>query len=380
MNNNYINREIEEKIKNHLFKKKVILVFGARQTGKTTLVKKILEEYKDLNPVYLNCDEEDIKEELERATSSTQLQSLFGETKLLVIDEAQRVKDIGLKLKLIHDCFPQIQIIATGSSSFQLGQKTNEPLTGRNLKFWLHPFSLAELKKTISFRELKRKFEEFLIFGFYPEIVISKTKEEKQTLLFSLVHDYLFKDILARFGLRGEETAKKLLRALALQLGNEVSLNELASLIGVAKETVASYLQILEQAFIIFRISPFSANIRNTIGKKQKVYFWDVGIRNVLINNLNPILLRGDIGGLFENFVIAEKKKKENFIGEPLSLYFWRSYTKQEIDLIELKNEQVIAYEIKWKKTRKKPPVAWQKHFPNSQWISVNQENFWETI
>jgi len=299
---------------------------------------------------------------------------------LVILDEAQRVPNIGLKLKLLVDNFPNQQIIATGFSSFELSQNIVEPLTGRNLQFWLHPFSLKELRNIFDKVEIKRMLETFLIYGCYPAVVNASSLEEKRILISSIAQDYLFKDILKFRGIKAEQTAKKLLQALALQLGNEVSLNELANLVGVSKETVASYLEILEKAFIIFTLPPFSRNLRKEIGKLRKVYFYDLGIRNALINNQNPLSLRADVGAMFENFVIVEKKKEENFVGNLKNLYFWRTYAKQEIDLVEEVGGRLYAYEIKWQKTKGKLPKAWKETYPNSSWQLVNNQNFLEVI
>jgi len=379
-NQRYIPRAIEGIIKKHLFKGKVIIIYGARQTGKTTLVKKILADYPKFSSKYINCDEEDFRRLLTEANTSTQLKQIIGESKIIVFDEAQRVANIGLKLKLLIDNFPNQQIIATGSSSFELAQNIIEPLTGRNLHFWLHPFSLRELRNIFDKVEIKRMLETFLIYGCYPAVVNASSLEEKKILISSITQDYLFKDILKFRGIKAEETVRKLLQALALQLGNEVSLNELANLVGVSKETIVSYLEILEKAFIIFKLPPFSRNLRKEIGKLRKVYFYDLGIRNALINNQNPLNLRTDLGALFENFVVAEKKKEENFVGNLKNLYFWRTYTKQEIDLVEEVGGKLYAYEIKWQKTKGKPPKAWRETYPTSSWQLVNQQNFLEVF
>jgi len=379
-NQEYIPRAIEETIKKNLFKGKVIIIYGARQTGKTTLVKKILADCSKVSSKYINCDEEDFRLLLTEATTSTQLKEIIGENQLVILDEAQRVSNIGLKLKLLVDNFPNQQIIATGFSSFELSQNIVEPLTGRNLQFWLHPFSLKELRNIFDKVEIKRMLETFLIYGCYPAVVNASSLEEKRILISSIAQDYLFKDILKFRGIKAEQTAKKLLQALALQLGNEVSLNELANLVGVSKETVASYLEILEKAFIIFTLPPFSRNLRKEIGKLRKVYFYDLGIRNALINNQNPLSLRADVGAMFENFVIVEKKKEENFVGNLKNLYFWRTYAKQEIDLVEEVGGRLYAYEIKWQKTKGKLPKAWKETYPNSSWQLVNNQNFLEVI
>jgi len=376
----YIARQIEAEIKARLFQGKIILIFGARQTGKTTLVKKLLADYADRASVYLNCEEGDIRDQLNQARTSTELRSLIGPSEIVVLDEAQKINRIGEKLKLIHDRWPEIQLIATGSSSFELGQQTGEALTGRNFKFWLHPFSIKELGQVFSPIEIKRRLADFLIFGLYPEVALTDGQTKKQELITHLAQDYLFKDILARFGLKGEETARRLLQALALQIGQEVSYNELANLIGVAKETVARYLQILEQNFIIFRLRAFSRNPRKEIARRQKIFFYDLGIRNALIQGFNPLNLRADLGALWENFLVAEKKKEEIFAGQPKRLFFWRSYSQAEVDLVEAKENKLAAFEFKWQKPRKRPPKAWVDNYPESTWQCITRENFWQFI
>ncbi len=376
----YISRTVEKEIKKQLFLGKIILIFGARQTGKTTLVKKLLADFSDQESKFLNCEEGDIQEQLNRAQTSTELRSLIGQAKIVVFDEAQKIAQIGRKLKLIHDRWPQIQLIATGSSSFELGQKTAEALTGRNFKFWLHPFSIKELTQVFSPLELKRRLESFLIFGLYPEIVLTEDRRQKEILVNHLSQDYLFKDILARFGLRGEETARRLLQALALQIGQEVSYTELANLIGTTKETVARYLQILEQSFLIFRLKALSRNPRKEIARRQKIFFYDLGIRNALIQSFNPLNLRTDVGGLWENFLVAERKKEEIFAGQPKQLFFWRTYSQAEVDLVEIKNGQLIGFEFKWQKAKKRPPKAWQDLYPNASWTCITQTNWLEFI
>lgn len=374
----YIKRTIEQKILTNLFKKSVIVIYGPRQTGKTTLVQRILEGQTGVASKYLNCDETDIQKILSEAGTSTQLKQIIGEAKLVVVDEAQRVRNIGIKLKLLIDNFPDTQIIATGSSSFELANEINEPLTGRSLEFWLHPLSTSEIYKKGDNLLFQRELDALLVFGSYPAVVTAPGLDEKKIAVSQISNNYLYKDLLKFQNLKSSEVVRKLLEALALQIGNEVSYTELGQLIGVSKQTVQSYVDILEKAFIVFKLGPFSRNLRKELRKLRKIYFYDLGIRNCLINNHNPLSLRNDIGALWENFVVAERKKQENFIGNRLSLYFWRTWDKQEIDLIEEKGGNLLAYEIKWNKGRRKPPKAWAQTYPDSAFHIITKDNYFE--
>jgi len=371
-----IHRTIEDLIKKHLFKGQVAILYGARQVGKTTLVKKILQDYSAKKVKYINCDEGDYRQIFNQAETSTQLKQLIGDANLIVLDEAQRIEEIGLKLKLLVDTFPDQQVIATGSSSFDLGQSIIEPLTGRAIEFWLYPFSVNELSVGFDALELKRRLESFLIYGAYPRVILSASLEDKQLVVKEIAENYLYKDILKFENIKGVGIIRKLLEALALQVGNEVSYTEIASLIGISKETVARYVEILEKAFIVFTLRPFSRNLRKEIGKLRKIYFWDLGIRNSLINNFNSLSLRNDVGVMWENFIIAEIAKKRVDIGKQMPLYFWRTYDGQEIDLVIEKSGKLFAYEIKWQKARLRPPMAWQKGYPLAEWQAINQENY----
>jgi len=367
-----IQRTIQNSIKKSLFKGKIIIIYGARQVGKTTLVKEILKDYPQ-NSEYYNCDEIDIRQSLIDKTS-TELKVLFGNKKLVILDEAQRVKNIGLTLKIIADNFSDLQIIATGSSSFDLSNEIAEPLTGRKIEFYLYPFSLEEIKSIYSKLELSRLLERRMIFGMYPDIVINEAEAERN--LRNLTSSYTYKDALQYQNIKNPEILEKLLQSLALQIGNEVSYNELASLIGIDKNTVASYIRILEQAFIVFRLRPFSRNLRNELKKLRKIYFYDTGIRNSLINNYNHLDLRQDTGHLWENFIISERIKKNNNLNLNINAYFWRSRQGQEIDYLEEKAGKLDGFEIKWKDDKFKKPKIFLEHYANSAVNLINRENF----
>ena len=366
-----IKRKIQKNIENNLFKGKVVIIYGARQVGKTTLVKEIMKKYSPA--VYLNCDEPDIKKALTEKTS-TELKNFLGKNKLVVIDEAQRVKNIGLILKLIVDNMTDLQVIAIGSSSFDLSNEVNEPLTGRKYEYFLSPFSFEELKQNYSDLELKRLLETRMIYGAYPE-VINNPAEADQNLI-NLTRSYLYKDVLQYQRIKNPDVLEKLLQALALQVGSEVSYNELASLVGIDKKTIESYLRILEQSFIIFRLCPFSRNIRNELKKMRKIYFYDNGLRNALINNLNPLQLRQDVGALWENLMISERLKFNGNNNLTKNIYFWRTQSRQEIDYLEEAGDKLAAYEFKWKKDKTKTPTEFLKAYKDSSFQVINQDNF----
>lgn len=366
-----IERTIKPASVNSLFKGKAVVIYGARQVGKTTLMREI-ERACAVPSLYLNCDEPDVRRALTEKTS-TELKTFIGKTKLLLIDEAQRVTNIGITLKLFVDAIPETQVIATGSSSFELSNRIVEPLTGRKVEFHLHPFSLEELGQIYSPLELGRLFETRLIFGMYPNVV--NIPEAASATLRELTRSYLYKDILAHNRIRHSDVLEKLLQSLALQAGSEVSYTELAQQTGVDKVTVESYIRLLEQAFVIFRLRPYSTNQRNELKKLRKIYFVDTGLRNMLINNLNPPELRNDTGCLWENFVISERlKQNENHCRYP-NIWFWRNHQQQEIDYLEEEGGALKGWEIKWGKGRFRVPSAFAAAYPDCPVSLVNREN-----
>jgi predicted AAA+ superfamily ATPase len=356
-----------------MFKGKIIIVYGARQVGKTTLIRDIEVRYDAQNPLYLNCDEPDIRELLTTKTS-TELKETIGNHELILIDEAQRVPDIGLTLKLIADSFSDIQVIATGSSSFELSSSVVEPLTGRKFEFYLFPLSVQELSAVYSPLEIKRLIENRLIMGMYPEVVTNPN--ESKELIDELARSYLYKDILTYQGLRSPEALEKLVQALALQIGGEVSYNELAGIVGIDKKTVDAYIQILEKAFVVFRLNPFSRNLRNELKKLRKVYFYDTGIRNAVIRNLNPIHLRQDAGQLWENFLISERMKYNLNNRVHVNAYFWRSHQQQEIDYLEDNGGLLSGFEMKWGTKRHRIPKVFLSTYKDSTIEKIDRKNF----
>lgn len=368
-----IERSLVAQIRQRLWRKKLILLLGPRQTGKTTLAKQIMAEYAD-KALYLNADEPHDRQRLTNA-SSTQLKQLIGSKEFIVIDEAQRVPNIGLTLKLLVDQLPDKQVFATGSSSLDLANTINEPLTGRVFTFHLLPISWQEWAENIGYLEAERGLEQRLLYGSYPDIL--NNPGDEPALLTSLAAGYLYKDLLSFGSVRKPEILEKLLQSLALQMGNEVSYNELANLLKVNKDTIAHYIDLLEKSFIIFRLPPFSRNLRTEIATSRKVYFYDNGIRNMLINNFNPFSLRMDKGALWENFLLSERKKRNHYIQYLHNAYFWRTHNGQEIDYLEDAGGQLSAYEFKWSSTRKaKTPPLFAKAYPNTQWSVIHPENF----
>jgi hypothetical protein len=374
---NLIQRTIQKQIEDKLFKGKVIILYGARQTGKTTIVKQIQEKNSDI-AVYYNFDEPDIRKDFENATSDY-LKKIIGNKKLVIIDEAQRVKNIGITLKLIVDNFKDIQVVATGSSSFDLANQTGEPLTGRKYEFYVYPFSLEELNLEKDKLKIDRLLENRMIFGMYPEVAL-KSKEEQEETIKNTAKSYLYKDVLQYQNIKNPEILEKLLQVLALQIGNEVSYNEISNTLNIDKKTVSSYVEILKKAFIIFDLKPFSRNIRKEIKKLRKIYFFDLGIRNALINNFNPLDLRNDKGEMWENFIISERVKLNNNHKKDCNIYFWRTSEKKEIDYIEEKGGKLYAFEIKWSKGKIGGAREFIEKYENSEFKEINKDNYQEFI
>jgi uncharacterized protein len=372
-----IKRIILQKIKENLFKGKTIMLFGPRQSGKTTLLEMLANEIKE-KVLTLNCDEPDIRKELTDVTS-TQLKSRFGNAKVVMIDEAQRIKNIGLTLKLIHDNISDVQLIVTGSSSLELTGEINEPLTGRKLEFLLLPLSTGEMISHTDATTEKRLLEQRLLYGMYPGIINEPGNERR--LLSNLAGSYLYKDIFTFQDIRKPEIIESLLEALALQTGNEVSYNELANSLGIDQLTVRRYIDLLEKTFVVFRLRSFSRNVRNEIRKSRKIYFYDNGIRNALISNFSQINLRTDKGALWENFLVSERLKLLNNFQSDSKRFFWRTKQQQEIDYIEEKDGVIHAFEFKWAdKPQKKLPTTFTSAYPEAITSFVNSKNYLDFI
>ncbi len=368
-----IKRILEASIRARLFLQKAIILMGPRQCGKTTLIKELTATL-EKSILWLNGDEMDVQSLLSN-TTSTALRSLIGKNEVIVIDEAQRIENIGVTLKLLVDQIPEVQVIASGSSSFELSNRLNEPLTGRKFEFHLYPFCFRELSTNSGILEEKRLLERRLVFGCYPEVVINSGLEEE--LLRALSDSYLYKDILSFEQLRKPALLSKLLQALALQVASEVSYNELGQLIGADNQTIERYIDLLEKAYIVFRLPSLSRNLRNEIKKSRKIYFYDNGIRNAIIRNFQPINLRTDKGQLWENYLISERLKYNQFHLLYPNTYFWRTQQQQEIDYIEEFSGQLHAYEFKWKGTGKnRPSLTFQKSYPESTFQTLNTSNY----
>lgn len=373
----FIPRIALNQIGNSLFKRKIIVIYGARQVGKTTILKQIQAKYPS-DSIYLDCDEPDIREAFTDKTS-TAMKAFFGAKRLVLLDEAQRVRNIGLSLKLLIDTYPETQFVATGSSSFDLSNQISEPLTGRQFEFLVYPFAWEELTAAHTGAEMSRLLETRLIFGMYPEVT-QKGAAEAEKDLRSLSGSYLYKDVLQYQNIKNPEALEKLLRALALQIGHEVSYTELSRLIGVDKRTVENYVQILEKAFIIFRLGPFSRNLRTELKKMRKIYFYDTGIRNALINNFNPLNLRTDVGALWENFLVAERVKYNRNHDLNKNIYFWRTHGRQELDYLEEAGGELKAFEFKWRSSKADLPKDFAAAYPNTRFKLINNDNFTEFI
>ncbi|TZF81100.1 ATP-binding protein [Pedobacter sp. BS3] len=370
-----IHRNLQQSIIDTCFKSKVILLLGARQVGKTTLLKEVIAQI-GVPSVWLNADEADVLQAFETATTSTQLLQLIGtNNKLVVIDEAQQIPDIGRKLKLIYDTRPDIQLIATGSSSFDLQDKMAEPLTGRKRTFYLYPLSYREIAQNQSVLEARRLLETRLIYGSYPDVVNHPGTEK--SVLTEIAASYLYKDILKLDYIRKPAHIEKLLQALAFQVGSEVSYHELAQTIGnIDTTTVEKYIDLLEKAFVIFKLPALSRNLRNEIKKGKKYYFYDNGIRNVLISNFSGVDLRYDKGALWENFLISERIKNNHYKGLYVNSYFWRTQDKAEIDYIEEANGILSAFEIKWKAQKVRFANSFLEAYPNHRTAVVSRSDF----
>lgn len=366
-----IKRFLKDAIADKLFKSKAIVLIGARQIGKTTLLNQLLSSYE--NTLFLDGDDP-ITRELLQNPSTEEIRNIIGNHKLVFIDEVQRIDSIGITSKIIVDQLKDVQLVLSGSSAFDIKNKTSESLTGRKWEFNMFPITWKELENTLGYVKSIQQLDLRLVYGMYPEI-ISHPSEEKERLK-QLVDSYLYKDLLAFSNVKKPEVLEKLLKALAFQMGSEVSLNELSQLLNIDKNTVANYIQILEKGFVIFTLNGYNKNLRNELKFAKKIYFWDNGIRNTIINNFNSIEMRNDKGELWENFIISERMKKNNYENPFLKSYFWRTTTQQEIDYIEVENEQVQAFEIKSNENAKIKKFEKFKEAYQTQVKLIHKKNF----
>lgn len=370
-----IARSILPQIESAITPGKVIILYGPRQVGKTTLVTELTANTR-LRCKFINADELVYREALSSQNKQT-LGDLLGDSDLLVIDEAQRVPNIGLNLKILVDSFPHAAIIATGSASFDLANKVSEPLTGRTLTFNLYPIAYGELKKTYGAFETRSQLERWLIWGGYPEIATTESSAARQRLLGELTGAYLYRDVLELEGVRRSEKIVDLLRLLAFQIGQEVSLAELASSLAINRKTVERYLDLLEKVFVIYKVGGFSRNLRKEIAKSSRYYFYDNGVRNTLIQNFNPLPLRSDAGQLWENFLMVERRKANQLANRAANTYFWRTYDQKEIDCIEEHGGRLYGYEMKWQgETRSTAYKEFTQAYPSAEVVTINRDNF----
>lgn len=372
-----IQRHLKRNIEKYLFQKKTIILYGARQTGKTTLMEQILEPYRQ-ETLFLNGDDADTREMFTNP-NATQLIPIIGNSKIVLLDEAQRIPETGLALKIIHDNFKNVQLIATGSSSFDLANKINEPLTGRKFEFILYPLSFSEMVDHHGFLTERRLLEHRLIYGYYPDIAVNMGNEKK--LLKSLASSFLYKDLLTLETIKKPVLLEKILSALALQIGSEVSYNELSQLLNSDKETIEKYIDLLEKTGVIFRLGALSRNVRNEIKQGRKIYFFDNGIRNAVLGNFSSLSVRTDKGALWENFLVSERIKYLGNNEMNVKSWFWRTTQQQEIDYIEEWDNKLFAFEFKWNPQKK---VSLSKTFSNTylnhEFKVINPENFHEFV
>jgi len=366
-------------IENLIHTQKVLIIYGPRRVGKTTLLSDFLTRTK----LHYKLDSGDnirVQQVLSSQDFSQIIEYASG-YELIAIDEAQQIPNIGMGLKILVDQIPGLKVIATGSSSFNLSQKIGEPLTGRKRTIILYPFSQLELLNKYNKYELKEKIEDFLVYGSYPEVITSTNRKEKIAVLEELVNSYLLKDVFSLERIKGSKQLLDLLKLIAFQVGSEVSLNELATQVKLDIKTVDRYLDILEKSFVIKRIGGFSRNLRKEITSKSKYYFLDNGVRNGIVSQFNTLSDRNDVGALFENFIVMERLKANFYKNRPASVYFWRTYDGQEIDLVEEREGKLFGFEIKWSERKKqKLPKDWLKTYKNAEYTIINQKNYLDFI
>ncbi|HRK82653.1 MAG TPA: ATP-binding protein [Saprospiraceae bacterium] len=369
-----IQRIIQSQVENRMTPGKVVVLLGPRQVGKTTLLRDILAKEP---PTFLSVSGEDRTVQTWLGSQSIEtLRQNIGKHQLLVVDEAQHVPNIGLNLKLIVDHLPQLRVLATGSSSFDLSNQTGEPLVGRKWEFELYPISQLELSATEAPFQTEELLPQRLIYGSYPEIVTTIGLSDKRDMLNNIVNGYLYKDLLMFEDIRKSKKIVEILSLLAFQIGNVVSVHEISQAIGMNTRTVEKYLDLLEKVFVIKRLGGYSRNLRKEISKGSKYYFWDNGIRNAIINNFNELPLRNDVGALWENYLIMERLKKQSYVKIFSNNYFWRTYDQKEVDFVEERDGRLYGFEFKWSKTHTKPPALWLETYPEADFEVISQGNY----
>jgi predicted AAA+ superfamily ATPase len=374
----YIKQKQLDNLRSALSPGKAVVIYGARRTGKTTMLQQFL---RGVDEPYLLVSGEDINVQGYLSSQSIEKLSAFvGANRLLVVDEAQKVPNIGANLKLIVDHIPEMRVIATGSSSFDLARSVGEPLTGRKTTLKLFPLAQLEIGQIEQRHQTDANLESRLIYGAYPEVVLNNDNRAREQYLREIVASYLYKDVLELDGIRHAAKISRLLQMIALQVGKEVSYTELGTGLGMSKNTIERYLDLLEKAFVIQKLSGFSRNLRTEITKNSRYYFLDNGIRNALINNFNPLDLRNDVVELWENYLVMERLKKQEYMLEQANNYFWRTYSQKEIDFVEEREGKLSGFEMKWGAAGVKPPKEWLETYPNATWQIINRQNYLELI
>lgn len=375
----YFEREIVSEMERKLLPNKAVLLFGARRTGKTVAVEQLLAKV-DGTPLVLNGEDADARALLDNCTIAN-YKSLLDGFDILVIDEAQHVSEIGKKLKLIVDEVPNIRVVASGSSSFDLKNQTGEPLVGRASQFLLTPFSQAEISKKESLLDTRQNLETRLLYGAYPDVVLSESNKDRSDYLHSLVDAYLLKDILSVDGLKSASKMLDLLRLISFQIGSEVSYDEIGKQIGLSRNTVEKYLDLLSKVYVIYRVGGYARNLRKEVSKAGKWYFYDLGVRNAVINNFSALSLRQDVGAIWENYLISERLKCSYNRRLHHEFYFWKTYDRQEIDLIECSDDSSIeAFEIKWGDKKPKCPVAFASAYSTASYTVLSKDNYLDYV
>ncbi|MBP8085926.1 MAG: ATP-binding protein [Saprospiraceae bacterium] len=359
---------------------KVIILYGARQVGKTTLIQEMLKQ-QSARVLEISADQVQYHDILS-SRNLDKMKGLVAGYDILFIDEAQRIPDIGINLKILYEGIPELRIIVTGSSSLDLANQIKEPLTGRTWTYKLYPVSAAEWQTHAGLNtyELQQKIPDWLRYGLYPEVLTLDNHEDKRQYLNELTSSYLYKDILEIGNIRYPQKIRQLLSLLAYQLGNLVSIQELANTLQINRETILHYIDLLEKSFVIFTLGPYSRNLRKEITSKNKIYFYDLGIRNALIENFSPIDLRPDLGALWENYLLMERKKKMEYSRSYPNMYFWRTYSGAEVDFVEEKDGLVTGYEFKWQSKSSSAPKAWMDKYGQESWKVIDKENFGEFV
>ena len=371
-------RFYQETIKNIIQPEKVLVIYGPRRVGKTSMINKFLDGYE--GTIYTGAGEDLPLRELFSAQNIAQTKSALSGYDIIFIDEAQKIPDIGTALKVLVDHIPEVKVIASGSSSFELSSKIGEPLTGRSRNIFLFPISMLEIKDQLGGMHILESLENYMIFGMYPETLTAENIQLKKEYLVTLRNSYLFRDILELEHIRNSDKLQDLLRLLAFQIGKEVSLQELGSQLSMSKNTVERYLDLLEKSFVIKKVRGFSRNLRKEITKNSRYYFIDNGIRNAVINNFNPLNMRDDVGMLWENFLFVERMKKNSYLNRYSNIYFWRTYDGKEIDLVEERDGKLYGFEFKWGNKKQSAPALWGKTYENSSYEVISKDNFLEFL